>query len=243
MDLKAKNIVITGGTLGIGLEMVKQLYPNNNLLVIASNGERLGALMETFPKIKIQQLDLSQLSQLTEGAEKIIEQMPQVDLLINNAAVQYTPQFLDAQFEYENIAREVTINFTSLCCLCHLLLPSMQKQSRSVILNINSGLALAAKKSSAIYCATNGAMNLFSQSLGYQLEGSNIKVLQAFLPLVETGMTKGRGQGKLTAPVAAKAILQGLKKEKKEINIGKVKLLRWILRISPTLGHKILKGS
>jgi uncharacterized oxidoreductase len=41
-------------------------------------------------------------------------------------------------------------------------------------------------------------MNSFSQSLEYQLEETNIKVIQSFLPLVDTPMTKGRGTGKMS---------------------------------------------
>ncbi len=44
MRLSGKNIVLTGGTTGIGREMVRQLHKGNQLLVMASHQERLDAL-------------------------------------------------------------------------------------------------------------------------------------------------------------------------------------------------------
>jgi short-subunit dehydrogenase involved in D-alanine esterification of teichoic acids len=122
-----------------------------------------------------------------------------------------------------------------------LLLPALAHNNKAAILNINSGLALAPKTSSAIYCATKGALNIFSQSLRYQLEDTNINVHQAFLPLVDTAMTVGRGENKVTAEEAARAIIQGLEKNIQDHDIGKVKLLRVLLRLAPSMAQKIMK--
>ena len=108
-------------------------------------------------------------------------------------------------------------------------------------MNVNSGLALAPKTSSAVYCATKAALNSFSNSLGYQLEKTNIRVLQAFMPLVDTPMTEGRGAGKITAAEAAETLLNGLTREDPITDVGKVRLLRILLRLSPNLARKIMK--
>ena len=163
-------------------------------------------------------------------------------MLINNAAVQYTPHFLDDDFRFETIKREIDINLTSVCTLIYLLMPNLLQCSPSMILNMNSGLALAPKTGSAVYCATKGALNILSQSLQYQLENTNIEVKQAYLPLVDTPMTEGRGKGKLSVEKAAADIIQGMSKKSPNIDIGKVKLLRILLRLAPTLAQKIMKA-
>ncbi|MEN8232700.1 MAG: SDR family NAD(P)-dependent oxidoreductase, partial [Thermodesulfobacteriota bacterium] len=139
--------------------------------------------------------------------------------------MQHTPTFLDDEFKYENIAHEITLNFTSVCSLTYLLLPALLHQNKAVILNVNSALALTPKTSSAIYCATKGALNIFSQSLRYQLEKTNISVQQVFLELVDTSMTRGRGKNKVSAEDAAKKIILGMERNILEHYIGKVKLL------------------
>jgi short-subunit dehydrogenase involved in D-alanine esterification of teichoic acids len=162
-------------------------------------------------------------------------------VLINNAGVQNTPTFLDEDFQHETISREVAINFTSICSLTYLLLPALLHRDKAVILNVNSGLALAPKTSSAVYCATKGALNIFTQSLRYQLEQTNISVQQVFLELVDTPMTKGRGSNKMTAKDGAKKIIDGIRRDIPDYDIGKVKLLRLLLRLAPLMVHNIMK--
>ena len=117
------------------------------------------------------------------------------------------------------------------------------QSDRAMIVNINSGLALAPKTESAVYCATKAALNTFSQSLGYQLEETNVTVKQAFLPLGDTAMTKGRGSGKLPPDKVAADIIDGMASNRTSIDIGKVKALRLIQRVAPGLAASIMRRS
>lgn len=243
MLLNNKTLLITGGTSGIGLELVRQLEAHNRVLVIARAGVKLDSLQRDLPSLHTYAADLGNPGTYPTLCQRIASEHPQIDLLINNAAVQFTPTFLDKDFAYESIAQEITLNFTAACALSYLLLPTLlhsNKQSR--IVNINSGLALAPKAHSAIYCATKAALNCLSQSLGYQLEHTKVRVLQAILPLVDTPMTAGRGAGKLSAQQAAAAIIDGIEQDKTVNHIGKVKLLRFLLAVLPAVGRKIMKG-
>lgn len=241
MRLKGKCIVVTGGTSGIGREFAAQLYRQNRLIVVARDEEKLGRLASEFPGITVLQADLAISSDVEAVADAIVKRFGSIDLLINNAAVQYCPTFLDDEFRYETIAREITINLTSVCSLSYLLLPALLHREEAAILNVNSGLALAPKTTSAVYCASKGGLNIFSQSLRYQLEQTNIRVLQAFLDLVDTPMTQGRGKHKMSPTVAAQRIIRGVERNIPDNNIGKVGLLRLLLRLSPTLARRILK--
>ena len=241
MNLSGKHIVITGGASGIGLELVRQLYDHNNITVIARPSDSLERFRQNFHRTQIIEADLADLRSVESAADQLVKSDRNIDILINNAAVQYTPHFLDDNFAFENIKREIDINFTSVCSMIYLLLPKLLKSDPSIIMNINSGLALAPKTGSAIYCATKGALNIFSQSLGHQLEETNIEVKQVFLPLVETAMTEGRGKGKLAPEYAASEIIAALTSSKTNTDIGKVKLLRFIHRISPRLAARIMK--
>lgn len=242
MQLENKVIVVTGGTSGIGKALVDKLAGNNFLIVIGHNQHRLSELEQTYPKVATYLCNLESADQVETTADQIIKQHPRVDALINNAAIQHTPAFLDDDFRFETIAQEVNTNFLSVCLLIYGLLPSLlHDEQQALILNVNSALALAPKTHSAIYCATKGALNILSWSLRYQFEPTNIKVLQAMLPLVDTQMTAGRGQGKLTPVQAATELISGMEKEIKEHYIGKTKWLRLIYRLSPALARRILK--
>lgn len=241
MNLNKKRIVITGGTSGIGYEMVKYLHPDNEIIVISRSANKLDKLDQELQGISTYQADLSKLKDIEAVAHRIAERFESIDVLINNAATQNTPIFLDDAFKYESISHEITLNFTSICSLTYLLLPALTHHNKAVILNINSGLALAPKTSSAIYCATKGALNIFSLSLRYQLENTNISVQQAFLELVETGMTTGRGKNKMSAEEASQIIIHGIEHEILDHDIGKVKFFRLLLRLAPSIARKIMK--
>lgn len=242
MQFENKVIVITGGTSGIGRALVDQLAGNNCLIIIGRNLHKLRELEEAYPKLTTYLCHLESADEVEITADQISKQHPVIDVLINNAAIQHTPAFLDDDFRIETIAQEVNTNFLSICLLIYCLLPNLlHDEQRALILNVNSALAIAPKTHSAIYCASKGALNILSWSLRYQFESTNIKVLQAMLPLVDTGMTAGRGQGKLTPLQAATALIKGMEQEIEEHYIGKAKWLRWIHRLSPALARRILK--
>lgn len=243
MKLQGKHIVITGATSGIGKQLAIQLNDHNKITVIGRDPDKLASLQTLLPDINIMVADLSQQVQVEQVCNEIQSLKTNIDILINNAAVQYTEHLLSSAFDYRSISDESALNFTSICRLTYLLLPQLQQSTQAVILNINSGLALSPKTSSAIYCASKAALNSFSQSLNWQLKDTNISVQQAFLPLVETSMTQGRGSKKMSANVAAQLIVSGLKKGKKENNIGKVKLLRLLLRYMPRVAQRIMKSA
>ncbi|MEO1035254.1 MAG: SDR family NAD(P)-dependent oxidoreductase [Pseudomonadota bacterium] len=243
MELANKSIVITGGTMGIGYEVVKRLYAANSVVVIASDADRLKRLRTEFEGVTTHQADLADPEAVREVSAKIRDSLDDLDILINNAAVQYTPSFLAPDFDYESIGREIGINFGAACCLTARLLPLLVKGGPAAVVNVNSGLALAPKTSSAVYCATKGAINTFSQSLRYQLATTNVSVLQAFMPLVDTPMTHGRGRGKLSASIAAKRLLDGVERDIENHYIGKAKLLRLMMTFAPWFGRSIMKRS
>lgn len=240
MILEKRRIVITGGTSGIGYELAKHLHPLNEVIVIARSTDKLKRLAQELSGITTYQADLSNPRDVEAVADTIIKRFKSIDVLINNAAIQYTPTFLDDDFSYESISREITLNFTSVCSLSYLFLPALLHSTTAVILNINSGLGLTPKKSSAVYCGTKGAMDIFSQSLRYQLKKTNVRVQQAFLALVDTPMTYGRGEDKMSAEIAATKIIHGIEHNINDHDIGKVKLLRFLLRFMPTVARSIM---
>ena len=243
-NLTNKTVVITGGTSGIGHQLVTRLSPTNKVLVIARASERSTNLKDEFPNIDIYAADLSAPITYEALADQILRDHPKIDLLINNAAIQFTPKFLDEDFCYETITHEINLNFTAVCALSYLLLPALLHDGEeAVITNINSGLGLSPKTSSAIYCATKGAMNIFSQSLRYQFADTNIRIMQVFLPLVDTPMTQGRGDKKLTSKHVVHEIINGIKNGACDLDIGKVKFLRFLLKFMPFIATAIMKRS
>jgi uncharacterized oxidoreductase len=118
----------------------------------------------------------------------------------------------------------------------------MRDQADARVVFVTSGLALAPKRSSPVYCANKAALRSFAKSLRAQLRHANwpIGVTEALPPLVDTDMTRGRGRGKITPQTAASQILRGIEAGKLEIDVGASALLRVISRISPALAEAIM---
>lgn len=241
MNIINKTILITGGTSGIGLELVRKLAPNNQLIVISRTGQLPNDLMQDDQSIELYHADIGEKVALEYASDCVQRDHSKLDVLINNAAIQNTPEFLHDDFNYDGIESEVKINFTAICHLTYSFLPLLLAADNGVILNVNSGLAIAPKQSSAVYCATKSALHTFSTSLRYQLQKTSIDVKQVFLPLVDTAMTDGRGSGKLKADTVAEEIIEVIYSDKHIGDIGKVKLLRLINYLAPAIAARIMR--
>ncbi|RMF23082.1 MAG: SDR family NAD(P)-dependent oxidoreductase [Cyanobacteria bacterium J083] len=248
MKLSDHTVLVTGGSKGIGLALVRQLYQKGNQVIICGrNSAKLALVMEEMREIKAIECDLAKDEDIRNLVSIIKTDFPNLSLLVNNAGVQLNYQFLQVEPEkaLHDIDWEIQVNFNSLVKLTALCLPLLRRQTESAIINVSSGLALTPKSSAPIYCATKAALHSFSQSLRYQMEdnATNIKVFEAILPLVDTDMTRGRGKGKISPKQVAQEVITALSQDNYEIHVGKVKLLVWINRFAPWLAQRILRGS
>lgn len=238
-----KTILLTGGTSGIGLALLKQLHSQGHkLLVVARNQTRLLQLQDKYKGVATYECDLSSRRQIESLTSTIAEQHTDLSIIINNAGIQYTPTVLDDDFSFDCIEYETTVNFLSPVWLSTLLLPTLlQNNIASSIVNISSGLIFAPKTNSAIYCATKAAIHSYSQSLRNQLTDTEILIQEVILPLIDTPMTRGRGSNKMSADEAARQIIKGIYNKSSEIYVGKAKLLPFLMRLSPSLVKSIMR--
>ncbi|VAW29055.1 hypothetical protein MNBD_BACTEROID06-444, partial [hydrothermal vent metagenome] len=142
MKINNKRIVITGGTSGIGYEMVRYLCPDNEVIVVSKNINRLNELSRKFDGVTTYQADLSKTGDTETIADIIVKRYESIDILINNAAAQHSATFIDEEFRYESISYEIALNFTSICSMTYLLLPALLHKEKAIIMNVNSGLGL-----------------------------------------------------------------------------------------------------
>jgi short-subunit dehydrogenase involved in D-alanine esterification of teichoic acids len=242
MKLSGNKILITGATAGIGLALLEAfLAKDNQVIALGRNEEKLKALALNDARIIPFVGDLNHKNCLEELVLFIEQKHPDLNILINNAGIQYNYHFVEEPHLSSKIAQEIKINLTAPIQMIGLLLPTLEQNENAAIVNVSSGLALAPKMMAPVYCGTKAGLHIFSQALRYQLD--KIKVFEIIPPLVDTAMTAGRGKGKISPKQLANEFMQAFQKNKFEVNIGKVKWLRIIQRISPTLASKIMKGN
>ncbi|MET1259586.1 SDR family NAD(P)-dependent oxidoreductase [Flagellimonas sp. DF-77] len=247
MNVKGNTIVITGATRGIGLSLLERFHQlDNKIIAVARNRSALDTLAAKYEGIATIACDLSDPGSVDALVNTITEQHAETNILINNAGIQvnfYGSKFGEKPEVITGIKNEIQVNFTAPIELVFKLIPLLLQHKNPAVVNVSSGLAFSPKKSAPVYCGTKAGIHIFSKSLRYQFEDTDLKVFEIIPPLVDTDMTKGRGKGKLTPAQLVEEFIRAFRKDHYEINIGKTKLLRLIGRISPRLADSILKNN
>lgn len=243
MKINKNKILITGATAGIGKALTETfLKLDNQIITVGRNKEKLKELSKLDERIIPFQCDISKQEELDKLIVFIEQEHQDLNTLINNAGIQYNYNFIEEPQLLSKVEHEINVNFLAPLRLISLLLPTIQNNENSSIVNVSSGLALVPKMDAPVYCGTKAGIHIFSKSLRYQLDLHNIKVFEIIPPLVDTAMVAGRGKGKIPPQKLVDEFIRAFKKDKYEVNIGKVKLLRIINRISPSLADKLMKG-
>ncbi len=241
MKIHKNKILITGATAGIGKALAETfLNLDNQIIAIGRNTQELAKLATLDKRIIPFKCDISSKTELDRLTLFIEQEHPDLNILINNAGIQYNYNFHVEPQLIDKIENEVAVNFLAPLRLIALLLPTLENNTNTAIVNVSSGLALVPKMDAPIYCGTKAGIHIFSKSLRYQLD--HIKVFEIIPALVDTEMTAGRGKGKISPQKLVDEFIKAFKKDTYEVNIGKVKLLKLINRISPSLADKLMKG-
>lgn len=242
MDLRGVKVLITGGTSGIGLATVEALLREEaSVIVVARDKNKLVALDNKHDLAGIYSCDLSNSKALITLGEQLVNDHPDLQVLINNAGIQNNIMFDSDESTTHKIEYEMQTNFLAPLLLIRTLLPVLKKQQEAVILNVTTGLALVPKTNSAVYCGTKGGLRIFTQALRNQLPESNVRIIEILPPVVETPMTLGRGSNKLHPDKVAAAILSSIKGRANEVYVSKTKLLYWLARLSPAIARNMMR--
>ncbi|WP_298199767.1 SDR family oxidoreductase [Novosphingobium sp.] len=237
MNLAGKTILLTGGTDGIGRELALQLRAlGATVIVTGRTPERLADMAgQGFETVA------AELSG-PEGVEAVLAALGSrpVDVLINNAGAGSSHDFRVAPPDLADNDRCIFLNLNAPIHLITRLMPVLRARPEAMIVNVTSGLAIAPRSGSPVYCATKAALRSYTQALRAQLAGTGIHVLEALPPVVETKMTAGRNQRKMPASECARQIIVAMQRNAPEANVGLTRLLRTVYSLSPALARKVM---
>ena len=181
-----KVVVITGGTSGIGAELVKIYKKSKDVVCVLAKdrpNESNDLLIENF-----YECDISNEESVKNAMNDIGQKHKRIDLLINCAgyglagAIELTPS-IDAEKQFAtNMLGTFFVNKSAL--------PYMKKDS--VIVNISSACALFALPYRGFYCSSKSAFDMYSRCLNMELSKSGIKVISVCPGDVKTNFSKNR---------------------------------------------------
>jgi 3-oxoacyl-[acyl-carrier protein] reductase len=184
------NIIIIGGTRGIGKEVVHKLAKDNKnqILVTGRNETSLKTLSSRFNNVFTLPLDLSTFEKHIElFRRKVISHFKSVDILINMAGFLVAKEFPDIENTEARMMME--INFFGPASVIQVLKPLMS--NRSHIINISSmgGFQGSEKyKGLSYYSASKAALACLSECLAKEFSENGISVNCLALGAVQTEM-------------------------------------------------------
>ncbi|MFC4272320.1 3-hydroxybutyrate dehydrogenase [Sneathiella chungangensis] len=204
--LKNKVAVITGSTSGIGEGCARALAKEGCHLVIngfgdASEIEALRASFEADYGITClySPADMTKPDEIAEMFEMTVRELGGVDILINNAGIQYVSPI--AEFPTEKWDAIIAINLSSAFHTMHHAIPIMTKRGWGRIINTASAHALVASPNKSAYVAAKHGIAGLTKTAALEVARDNITVNAicpgyVWTPLVEkqipdTARTRG----------------------------------------------------
>lgn len=237
MQVKGKTALVTGGTDGIGLEVARLLQAKGAHIIVCGRREDLLASASSEGMEAIQ-ADLSNAEGCTALAKALDKR--ELDILINNAGM--SGNFGPGEpLDLALTDKAIFLNLNAPMHLIGHLLPGLLTRPEAAIVNVTSGLAIAPRAGGPVYCASKAGLRSFTQSLRHNLRETNVHVIEALPPVVDTAMTRRRvGGSKMSAKDCAAQIVDAISSNAKEANVGMVKMLQMVHSISPALARRIM---
>lgn len=248
MDLKNSTILITGGTSGIGLELVKQLGEKGATIIVT--GRKMEALNQTkkrFPEVHTFQSDVSDPAGIRDLYKDVIRQFPELNILINNAGEMRLIDMQDRSYSLEDLTREININLSGTIQMAHQFLPHLMTRPSSAIVNVSSAIAFMAYSTAPVYSASKAGAHAFTMALRLQLKDTTVKVLELIPPGVNTNLQNDwvlppNPRQMMDADKLVSLAVKGLESDTPEIKPAMVKVLKFLSRVIPNtlmnFGHK-----
>lgn len=195
-----RNVLITGASSGIGKAIAYEFAKNgDNLILCARRLEKLEEIKKDLTEryninINIYKLDVTNYDEVNEITNKILSDVKNIDILINNAGLA-----LGLSKLYENDIAEINqmidTNIKGLLYVSRKIIPSMVTNNSGHIINMGSTAGIYAYAGAAVYCATKSAVKLLSDGLRIDTIDKNIKVSTIQPGIVETDFSMVRFHG------------------------------------------------
>ena len=189
IDLKNKNIIVTGASGGIGNSIVEKLNLSGaNILATGTREEKLKELKEKFNNIKTLKFDISNHEKIEEFIENATNELGgSLDCIVNNAGI--TKDNLTIRMNMEEWSKVIDINLTSTFLMSKYSIKKMLKNKSGKIINITSVVGHTGNVGQANYTASKAGIVAMSKSLAIEYAKKNINVNCISPGFISTAMT------------------------------------------------------
>jgi 3-oxoacyl-[acyl-carrier protein] reductase len=188
------NVIVTGGSKGIGLAIARRLSATGRCVIAIArrNSDALVSAIESTPgNLHFHSFDLHETSAIPNLVKTIREEHGPIYGLVNNAGLG-TGGLLSVM-KNSDIEATIRVNTLSPVILTKYAVRAMMSDGEGRIVNISSVVAETGYKGLAVYSATKGALVAFTRSLARELGPLNINVNAIAPGFVDSDMTASLG--------------------------------------------------
>lgn len=195
IDLKGKTALVTGGTSGIGQQIVKTLVLSGaHVIFMGTSQEKAQAVLQELQvllrenqKVHFEKVDVSNFSEVQESVNRLYQTFENIDILVNCAGI--TRDRLLLKMTEQDWDEVLSVNLKSAFNLSKAVIRSMMKSRYGKIINISSVVGLTGNPGQVNYSASKSGMIGFTQSLAKELASRNICVNCVAPGFIATKMT------------------------------------------------------
>ena len=187
INFKNKTVLISGGTRGIGKKLVETFLTVGAKVIFTGTKKKL---IKNDNKRKIYfKLNLENIDDIELLNNFLQEKNHNIDILINNAGINYIRKFYDySNFDIEKI---INVNLKNQIILSRYVSKQMIKSKKkySKIINISSIWSLKSKKQRSLYSISKNGLNGLTKSLAIDLAHHGILVNSVSPGFTKTSLT------------------------------------------------------
>ena len=187
-----KNIIITGGSSGLGLELARDYAKKgNNIGLIARNPGKLQSAVKQLRTLSaninviFHSVDVSDTEAAGQAVTQLAESLGGIDLLINSAGILREGRF--EEIPIETFREVMEINLFGTINITKAALPYL-KASQGAVVNIASMAAHTGVFGYTSYTASKHALAGFTESLRYEMKPQGVTVQMICPPEFDSPM-------------------------------------------------------
>lgn len=193
--LKGKVAIVTGGTRGIGIAIVRKYLDNGATVVLCgSRKETVDKAVETLKgedaEYNVEGIwpNLSSIEEVKKAFENVKKTYGKIDILVNNAGISARDSIYD--YKAEDFSKIMDLNVNAVFNCSQVVALIMKKQQGGVILNTSSMVSIYGQPSGCGYPTSKFAVNGLTKSLARELGKDNIRVNAVAPGVTNTDMVK-----------------------------------------------------
>lgn len=246
MQLAGTSVVVTGGSRGLGPQIARALLARGARVTLAArSAEGLEAVHRALGTERVATVaaDVTKVADRARIVAAAEEAFGPVDVLVNNAGVEYIRRFTD--YGRAQVRETIAVNLEAAILLSLLVVPGMVERGRGHLVNMASVAGKAAVPYNTVYAATKHGLLGFTYSLRAELHGTGVSVSAVCPGFVTdvgfaehwiTGIPRTAGTGTTSAKVA-RAVVRAVEQDLPEVVVSGFlpKLSDVALAISPRL--------